>query len=384
MAMQVFELQGVNFENKGAELMLRATQEHFASVPNLKLALPFRIGSPAQRNSAGLLHLLALHREPPLLNTVIDTASWFVPGAIRRRLGVCRPAEMSGLIDASGFLYSDQWPIGNLELQARKAARFKAGGKPVIYLPQAFGPFKSERARDLVATIVQHSDLVFARDKISYEHLVGAAGQQPQIRIAPDFTNLVEARITKTIPDNVVFIVPNARMIDKSPPAVAERYVSCLAQVASSARDAGLDPVIMIHDAIGDRAVGESVQKLLGQPLAEMTHPDPQVLKGWLAQARGVVGSRFHAIVSALSSGTPAIALGWSHKYGELMADYGLAHLNLGVQDEEKLQAAIAAWADRDQYEKQKQDLKLASNKLKAMTKDMWKAVDDMLFATRR
>jgi polysaccharide pyruvyl transferase WcaK-like protein len=38
-----------------------------------------------------------------------------------------------------------------------------------------------------------------------------------------------------------------------------------------------------------------------------------------------LVGSRFHALVFALSQGVPCTALGWSHKYEELMSQFGVA-----------------------------------------------------------
>ena len=36
------------------------------------------------------------------------------------------------------------------------------------------------------------------------------------------------------------------------------------------------------------------------------------------------MGSRFHALVAALSQGIPVAALGWSHKYAELLGEFGL------------------------------------------------------------
>ncbi len=37
-----------------------------------------------------------------------------------------------------------------------------------------------------------------------------------------------------------------------------------------------------------------------------------------------VVGSRYHALVAALSQGIPCMALSWSHKYRELLKPFGL------------------------------------------------------------
>jgi colanic acid/amylovoran biosynthesis protein len=44
-----------------------------------------------------------------------------------------------------------------------------------------------------------------------------------------------------------------------------------------------------------------------------------------IATAVIVAGSRFHALLAALSQGVPVIAAGWSHKYLGLLDAYGSA-----------------------------------------------------------
>jgi polysaccharide pyruvyl transferase WcaK-like protein len=47
-------------------------------------------------------------------------------------------------------------------------------------------------------------------------------------------------------------------------------------------------------------------------------------IKRVIAKMDIVLVSRFHAMVGALSLGVPAVVLGWSHKYVEVMARFGL------------------------------------------------------------
>lgn len=39
--------------------------------------------------------------------------------------------------------------------------------------------------------------------------------------------------------------------------------------------------------------------------------------------------SRFHAMISGLSTCTPTVVVGWSHKYREVLDDFGLAEFGM-------------------------------------------------------
>jgi polysaccharide pyruvyl transferase WcaK-like protein len=42
-----------------------------------------------------------------------------------------------------------------------------------------------------------------------------------------------------------------------------------------------------------------------------------------------LVTSRFHAMISGLSTCTPTVVVGWSHKYREVLDDFGLAEFGM-------------------------------------------------------
>jgi polysaccharide pyruvyl transferase WcaK-like protein len=42
-----------------------------------------------------------------------------------------------------------------------------------------------------------------------------------------------------------------------------------------------------------------------------------------------LVTSRFHAMISGLSTCTPTVVVGWSHKYREVLDDFGLADFGM-------------------------------------------------------
>ncbi|TIP77767.1 MAG: polysaccharide pyruvyl transferase family protein, partial [Mesorhizobium sp.] len=71
---------------------------------------------------------------------------------------------------------------------------WKRAGKRLILLPQALGPFGTDRIRRAINVVADHADLIFARDKYSMKNLIDAVGGRASIRLAPDFTNLLVAR----------------------------------------------------------------------------------------------------------------------------------------------------------------------------------------------
>ncbi len=60
------------------------------------------------------------------------------------------------------------------------------------------------------------------------------------------------------------------------------------------------------------------------QPLACDADVNAAAIKRLIGATDVVVVSRFHAMVGALSLEVPSVVLGWSHKYAEVMARFGL------------------------------------------------------------
>lgn len=50
-------------------------------------------------------------------------------------------------------------------------------------------------------------------------------------------------------------------------------------------------------------------------------------LRRLVAGSRLLLTSRFHAMISGLATCTPTVVVGWSHKYREVLGDFGLAEL---------------------------------------------------------
>ncbi|HMJ14526.1 MAG TPA: polysaccharide pyruvyl transferase family protein [Polyangiaceae bacterium] len=381
--MKVIEVQGVNYGNKGAQLMLEACRQHFDG--RAKLVLPFRIGSFERRRTAGLGHLIRVQRERfPGMNALLAAGVALAPRRVLSAGDVWRESALDALVDASGFLYSDHWGIDAIERMAKRAKSLKRSRRKVVLLPQAFGPFDGPASKRAMREIILHCDLVFARDKVSLEHLLDAlGGERPaHIRQAPDFTNLLNPRaVAAGTAGSTLILVPNARMLDKTSASDAAEYPALLARVARRGQELGFRPVLMVHDQTGDNRLADVIETKLSFRLERITLTDPLALKAELASAAIVVGSRFHALVGALSSGTPTIAVGWSHKYEELMRDYGLDNASVRVADFERVAALLDQWADATRRGALRAELQARASQQKALTHAMWRQVDAVLTA---
>jgi len=261
---------------------------------------------------------------------------------------------------------------------ANSSKRWKKNGTRVILLPQAFGPFKGSKIQKYIKEAVSNTDLVFARERISYEHLVGVVGEYSSLKMAPDFTNLIEGEVPKNFDRvNCKFcLVPNYRMIDKTSNEQSEAYLPFMIRCVKYLVGKGQKSFILVHEGENDLLLADAISKAVGGFLPIVKEENPLRIKGILGVCEGTIGSRFHGLVSALSQGVPSLGTGWSHKYQELFDDYGfsagLLDVSCSVQElYEKLDLVI----DSNSKEIIKARILRNSETLKIQSERMWAEV---------
>lgn len=324
--MTFIEIRGVQFVNKGAELMLHAVLQQLQQRwPQAQVVLQTGANSPYQARAVlGAYQKAGLR----LLGVEMNAYSHYLPKKLRqwliRQFGIVTEADIDVVLDASGFAYGDQWPEAHGLYLADELKRFAKRGKAYVFLPQAFGPFSREKERQALAEALPLARLVLARDPQSLQHL-RALCPQGNIQQAPDFTNLVQgASLVPALPANTLTMIPNYQMLSprNSDQRWQNSYLPMLIHLMLRALEQGMQVLVLNHEGKKDQQLCDALVAASQGRATLRQEADPLVVKALIGQSKAVICSRFHGCVSALSQGIPCIGTSWSHKYQALFADY--------------------------------------------------------------
>lgn len=381
----IIEIRKAGFVNKGAELMLHA------ALQKLKTRYPdatFVMAPTTEKSDHPFRKLVQLGFYPKasLWRYGIQWGNLanFAPRPLREMYGVVLDKEVDVVIDAAGFAYSDQWGDDpSIEL-AQSVKTWKKNGTRVILLPQALGPFTTEKIQAAMKTVAENVDLIFPRERVSYELLTNLTGERANIKQAPDFTNLISGVIPADFDaeQNRFCIVPNCRMLDKTDQQTRDAYLPFLITCTRYLLEKDAKPFVLVHEGKGDLALAEKLSAAVGG-IPIVRESGPLEIKGILGACSGTLGSRFHGLVSALSQGVPALATGWSHKYQMLFEDYGFPEGLVQVtSDETEIKRKLDLVTDESARIAALIQTRTAA--LKQQSEQMWQQVFDVIDQCQR
>lgn len=238
----LIEVEGIGFPNKGAELMLCAVESQLREQYRDDVQVccrPWQGHKESYRllGNRNILQLGYLTCKGIRLDVLFN----WLPLKITETFGIARAKDVDVILDASGLRYSDSWGVSPSRSTANKYKKLKKQGKKIILLPQAFGPFENPEVASAVSEIIENCDLCFARDEISYRHLTELCGENSKIRLAPDFTNLVEpiSKFDSSAFVGKIAIIPNQRMLDKTDKTVSANYFQYLKNLCMHLKSLG-------------------------------------------------------------------------------------------------------------------------------------------------
>lgn len=341
----IIEIHGAGFQNKGAELMLRTVVSELRQrLPGFEPAIDPSYGPYNSRCKLELLQIFPLRSH-------VGTAGFskrfrrqrffaslgggrlfrYIGGGQLSTYGFVSLSSVQGLIDIAGFAYTDQWSSQPTKDLAQLTQYYKSRKKPVILLPQAFGPFQKDETRFAFRKVIDNASLIFPRDRKSYEYVIELSPDANKILQAPDITLFYPTFSDDEVQahSDYVCIVPNIRMLEQGKHYWDEKYESYLTLIAKEIIHQGLQVRIIVHDASGDDLkIAQNIFEKVDSPHATIVdEQEPVALKQAIGGSLFLIGSRYHSLVAAFSKKVPAIALGWAHKYEMLFEDFGCEKL---------------------------------------------------------
>lgn len=375
----IIELRGVEFHNKGAELMLRAILE------KVRQELPRAIVVMEKRGRSAPIHKqreVGIYTKLNFKKFMIDTSliGPLIPKFIRRRCGFILADEVTVVLDGSGFAFGDFWGAKKAgERLADNIVKWKNQDKKVVLLSQAFGPFKEEMLQSKMKDILDNADLIFARDQYSYKYLQEIPGNKENIMLRPDFTNLIKGKVPAHFDPSIhqVAIIPNNKLLESQTFGDRQEYIQFLIDLCDTIVEYGKRPYFLIHEGEKDLRLAEDANKISGKNIPILTEEDPLYVKGIIGKSVAVITSRFHGLVSSLAQAVPCLCVGWSHKYLALMEDYNFSEGLLTGADltKDALAAKVGLVLNEDSASSISKNLKVFSDKQKELSQDMWNHV---------
>lgn len=223
-------------------------------------------------------------------------------------------------------------------------------GTPTVKAAQALGPFETQPNRFLARLVLPKLAMICARGARTREHL-DSLGLTNVTDVADLAFSLDEAG---ELPGDVVRALDGAgKYIVLMPSAVVKglfqaqggNYVEAVASLARQLRrDTRLSVVIAPHSYRAGKEEGRMNDGPVCREVASTCADDPGIigldadlsageLRLLVANSEVLVTSRFHAMISGLATCTPTVVVGWSHKYREVLDDFGLAEFALDSKE---------------------------------------------------
>lgn len=313
-----------------------------------------------------------------------------------------RMREADAVLDLSaGDSFTDLYGPTRLRTVSLPKEAALRSGRPLILLPQTYGPFTTTEGRQHAKRLIRASTLAYARDPWSYEQLLELAGEDAdtsRLRNGVDVAfalaprrpaESVAERVEAFAPEPLVGVNVSGLLLDREAHErfrLAGDYLDTMTALVASLVDAGAHVLLVPHvhlpggggesDVNAIAALRERLapaQRLRTSVLPEDL--DAAELKWCISQVDWFVGSRMHATIAALSTLTPVAAYAYSDKTHGVFETCGVddqcvdarvvsgseavERLMSGYHERERTAAVLAehAGATVDQSRRQLQDI---------------------------
>ncbi len=290
-----------------------------------------------------------------------------------------RIARSDAVIDISGGdSFTDMYgPVRLQSIAAPKLAALRAG-RPLVLLPQTYGPFSTTDGRALAGRLVRSAALAYARDPRSYQRLLELAGpdadtarlrdgvdvafalrpRRPDAQVADAVEAATDGEVVAGV--NVSGLLRDAAGRERF--GLAGDYIATMTGLVRALIDEGarvlLVPHVQVPGGQGESDIAAIDEVVAALPAVQRSRAtvvpselDAAELKWCIARCDWFTGSRMHATIGALSSQVPAFGYAYSDKTRGVFETCGMGE-HVGdareVAGPAAVEAMTASFAARD------------------------------------
>jgi colanic acid/amylovoran biosynthesis protein len=245
--------------------------------------------------------------------------------------------------------------------------------KPLVMLPQTYGPFKSRTARCIASFILRRAKLIYSRDKeglrvvadllrrpderVRFAYDMGFALEPlPPSKGVQEFLKGVKQK-SLLVGFNISGLLYMGGYRRNNMFGLKSDYSSLAIKIIDFLIEKNGCEVLLVPHVFGDDANSESdvpackqIMALMGQKYKGRLHYlegnfDQHEIKYVIGQCDFFLGSRMHACIAALSQCVPAVGLAYSRKFAGVLDSVGGGSrvVDLREHDEAQVLRAIGA-----------------------------------------
>lgn len=220
-------------------------------------------------------------------------------------------------------------------------------GIPTVKAAQALGSFNTQPNKLLAKLVLPRLAAICARGARTREHLNSLALSNvtdvADLAFSLEESASLPDSVTEKLPPNgepFVVVMPSA-VVRGLFEADGSDYVSAVSSLIRSLRQTTQRAVVVVpHSFRKGQGEGRMNDGPVCREVTAACSDDSGVigidedlsageLRRIVAMSEVLVTSRFHAMISGLATSTPTVVVGWSHKYKEVLDDFGLAEFGM-------------------------------------------------------
>ena len=302
----------------------------------------------------------------PTIKQVTAGGIFFVVGGLLKLLHIpCRWMVRKGgalneyfandiLVDASGISFTDDRSFINILINTLWFLPGIISGIPMVKVSQSMGPYNKWYVKLLARLVLKKLDFMVCRGNKSYEYTKEFLGSK-NIFDLPDTAfclKMVENEDADDLlrkynlkAEEYIAVGPSYVMRDHFDNGVYSDIVALTLNNLS--KKTGMKILLVPHSWLHNVQIGadtvnddlavcrEIAKKLSHDNGCEIVEEEMSArhMKALIGRSYMAIGSRYHFLIAALSSGVASMALGWSHKYREVFQEFNIEEYVLEYQD---------------------------------------------------